>query len=528
MIKSFYLLIFGLFLFHFASAQNKAVSIYNRDSTLVGTGVMVNNKMDGLWRFEDTRTNKLIQEGMFQDGMKDGTWIVYHPNANKKTEATYKNNQLNGAYKDFDADGALILEMILKDSVMIGPYKQYYGRTGRPSHVNPKQVLIEGQHKNGKKHGEWLSYYENGQLGVKQTFVEGVLDGPYLEYSPYGQLIIETTYKNNKTNGVFKRYSFGNTLQQLGEYELGKRVGKWVSYYPETNIIESESYYDERGNKTGTWTYYYENRRVARIERYENDIAVGIWEEFFPNRSLSKRQTYDLGVPVGEYIEYHQNGEISVSGQYNNGAKTGLWKNFYPDGRVYSIGEYHLDLKSGNWKYFNKIGILIAEGDYNLGSEHGQWVYYYDGGQLKSIGSYYLGLEDGTWGLFYDNKQLTQEETWDNGRLMAVSNYYSYDGATTLDPGTLKSGEGSRITYYINGTKESEGSYRFGKAHGEWRYYHDNGRLASEGTMENGQKEGAWKYYGRNGALTDLIQFEADEMVPEEMPKDELMFQNFQ
>lgn len=525
--KYVFALVTGFFLFHMVSAQNQAVSIYNNDSTVMGTGVMINNQMDGLWRFLDPKSDRLMQQGTFDQGEKEGTWTVYHPNKQKQLEAEYKNNLLNGAYKEYDTEGVLILEKIYRDSVQIGSHRQYYGRAGNPPYVNPKQVKIEGQFVDGKRNGEWLSYYDNGQLGVKQTFVEGILEGPYLEYTPYGQLVIETSYRNSKPHGVFKRYSIGNTLQEQGEYDMGKKIGKWVTYFPETNILESESIYDMSGHKTGTWTYYYENRRVARVEKYENDIAIGTWEEYFPNRSLSKRKTYELGVPVGEYTEYHMNGRLSVSGQYENGVKKGLWKNFFPDGQIYSIGEYHLDVKSDNWKYFNKIGILIAEGEYKLGSEHGQWFYYYDGGQLKSVGSYFLGKEDGQWGLFYDNKQLTQEEFWDNGRLMNISAYYTFDGSDTLDPGTLKSGEGSRITYYIDGTKESEGQYKSGMPEGEWRYFHDNGRLASEGMMAEGRKEGAWKYYGRNGSLTDLVNFEADEIIQKDEQEAGLMFQNF-
>src|SRR5690606_14462946 len=99
----------------------------------------------------------------------------------------------------------------------------------------------------------------------------------------------------------------------------------------------------------------------------------------------------------------------------------------------------------------NKIGILIAEGEYLLGMEDGQWFYYYDGGQLKSVGTYQLGFENGIWGLFYDNKQLTQEEFWDQGLLKNIGEYSSYDGSTKLDKGTLKDGNGTRITYYVTG-----------------------------------------------------------------------------
>lgn len=197
-------------------------------------------------------------------------------------------------------------------------------------------------------------------------------------------------------------------------------------------------------------------------------------------------------------------------------------------GALYSIGEYRNDLKTGLWKYFNKIGILIAEGEYSLGSENSQWIYYYDGGQLKSVGSYFLGFEDGVWGLFYDNKQLTQEEIWSNGRLMNVTEYNTYDGTSTLDKGTLKDGNGTRITYYTTGKKESEGNYTMGKPEGTWTYFHENGNKASEGKMEDGKKEGPWRYYNLNGRLEQIINFKDDEIVTEEDElRNEIRFNTF-
>lgn len=110
---------------------------------------------------------------------------------------------------------------------------------------------------------------------------------------------------------------------------------------------------------------------------------------------------------------------------------------------------------------------------------------------------------------------------------MNVSEYNSYDGSQTLDAGTLEDGNGTRITYYINGQKESEGNYKSGRPDGIWKYYHDNGRLASEGQMEEGQKEGAWKYYTRSGNLEDIINFKEGEVVPENLPEESDLFQNF-
>lgn len=511
----------------FGQEVNKIVTIYNSDSTFVGTGVMQNGLMEGFWKFENPKTKQFIQSIFFKNGQREGKSISYYPNRNKNVEAEYKGNKLNGAFIEYDVTGAIKLELIFKDSIPVGPYKEYYGRAENPDFFNPKQIKKEGNFVNGKKDGRWITYYNSGQLAIVENYKNGILEGQYMEYNVDGQLIVEVMYQDNFPNGPFRRYSIANILGEQGEFNKGRKTGKWIAYFPGTRIIESEKSYDANGSKMGEWKFYYENKRLARVEKYENSVPVGTWEEFFSNNNLAKRKTYELGMPVGEYLEYHSNGKISVTGKYENGMKVALWKNYYPDGTLFSIGEYKNDLKTGLWKYFNKISILVAEGEYTLGSENGQWFYYYDGGQLKSVGSYFLGFEDGIWGLFYDNKQLTQEETWSNGRLMNVGEYYSYDGTQILDKGTLKDGEGTRITYYITGKKESEGQYKSGKADGTWSYYHENGRKASEGKMIEGKKEGLWKYFNTSGRLEQIITFQADEIVPEKDPEPLIQFNPF-
>ena len=115
--------------------------------------------------------------------------------------------------------------------------------------------------------------------------------------------------------------------------------------------------------------------------------------------------------------------------------------------------------------------------------------------------------------MFYDNKQLTQDEFWTNGRLINIGDYNSYDGTKTLDKGSLKDGNGIRITYYIDGTKESEGNYSSGKPEGLWIYYHETGKKASEGQMKDGKKEGPWKYYNISGRLEQVINYKDDEII---------------
>lgn len=512
-------------------AQNNSsiVSLYNADSSFVGTGLAKNNLMEGLWKFENPKTGVLLQTSNFSNGLKEGTTIVFFDGRNKKLEADYKRNKLNGPYKEYDIFGNLRFEMVFQDSILVGTYKEYHPKISSETPFEPNNVKIEGNYLNGKKEGLWLTFYDINPplVAIRENYKNGVLDGKYSEFDFDGSVVLEVNYINGEPDGNYKKFVYNKMVWEEGQFDKGRKIGKWLAYFPGTRMIESEKYYDQRGNKTGEWKFYYENKRVARVEKYENDIPVGTWEEFFPNRNLSKRKTYELGVPVGEYIENDSNGDISVIGQYKGGSKDGLWKSFFPDGNLYSIGEYKNDLKTGLWKYFNKIGILIAEGEYNLGSENGQWFYYYDGGQLKSVGSYFLGFEEGTWGLFYDNKQLTQEEYWSNGRLLNVGAYNNYNGNKIFEKGTLKDGNGTRLTYYVGGKKESEGNYKDGKPNGRWSYYHENEKLASEGQMLEGKKEGMWRYFNINGRLEQVITFENDEIKEPKGPEPEIRFKSF-
>jgi uncharacterized protein len=506
------LAVFTFLYFSTYAQEPRLIQQFNSDSTLMATGVIANNQRQGLWKFYNPKTNTMLAEGNYANGKREGTWTQFYPNGKRKEITEYRNGKLFGLAQYFDVDGALKKQQIFQDSVLVGKYNEYYGKTGVPIGIDPTQLFIDGQFENGKKTGQWVTFYEYGELAAREFYVNGLQEGPYLEYAPDGSIITEATYVKGQLDGSFKRLM--NTLPvETGTYKNGKKVGDWKRYFPGTKILEAEEYYDQNGSKTGEWKYYYQNGRLARIEKYKNNVGTGVWEEYFPNKTLSKRKVYELGVPVGEYVEYHSTGKISVQGQYQSGAKTGIWKSYFPDGELYSIGEYRNDQQTGIWKYFNKIGVLIAEGKFSLGMEDGQWFYYYDGGQLKSVGTYKLGLEDGIWGLFYDNKNLTQEEYWDSGRLMNVSEYSSYDGTKTFDKGTLKDGFGTRITYYVNGQKESEGTYKSGKPDGLWIFYHENGRKASEGTMIDGKKEGPWRYYNSAGRLEDLINFKNDEIV---------------
>lgn len=60
-------------------------------------------------------------------------------------------------------------------------------------HPNGKLDYV-GRFKNGKEHGEWNYYYEDGTRKFTEHWKQGAEDGVQVEYAPDGRVLRETYY----------------------------------------------------------------------------------------------------------------------------------------------------------------------------------------------------------------------------------------------------------------------------------------------------------------------------------------------
>lgn len=88
-------------------------------------------------------TRFVSQKGNFVDGLEEGQWFFYYPDGNIFNEQNFVKGVLNGAFKTYDKYG---------------------------------DIMIQGNHKNGERDGEWLfikegikEIYENGKLIRKES-----------------------------------------------------------------------------------------------------------------------------------------------------------------------------------------------------------------------------------------------------------------------------------------------------------------------------------------------------------------------
>ena len=62
----------------------------------------------------------------------------------------------------------------------------------------PDQIMTYENHNNRKLDGEWLSYYENGQLKFKENYKDGKKEGLFEFFNIEGNVVITETYKNGE------------------------------------------------------------------------------------------------------------------------------------------------------------------------------------------------------------------------------------------------------------------------------------------------------------------------------------------
>jgi hypothetical protein len=84
-----------------------------------------------------------------------------------------------------------------------------------------------GAFKNGKEDGDWVSYYNNGQLRYKGSYKNGKYEGFWVSYfRENGQLYLKGNYKNDKEEGAWVGYKKDGTVWEAftGTFKDGKKI----------------------------------------------------------------------------------------------------------------------------------------------------------------------------------------------------------------------------------------------------------------------------------------------------------------
>jgi len=86
---------------------------------------------------------------------------------------------------------------------------------------------IEGYYANGKRIGNWMAWYENGNLWSQGKYINGKRNGYSALYYPDGKVRAEGSYKDDKKTGIWSFFDEKGSLQK--EIDFDKKTEKEAS-----------------------------------------------------------------------------------------------------------------------------------------------------------------------------------------------------------------------------------------------------------------------------------------------------------
>ena len=180
------------------------------DSTLRAQGLYINGKRSGEWRFYYPG-EVLEQVGNYKDGLLDGTWTWYFLDGKIQKQEDFFENLPEGKYVEYDETGHVIISGAYFEGMKSGKWKEQSG-----------EVISEGEYRNDKQVGEWVSYYSNGKMAFQGSFKGGYPDGEHRYYYPNGRLREIQHYSGGIRNGIWKKFLDTGELFLEETYEQDK------------------------------------------------------------------------------------------------------------------------------------------------------------------------------------------------------------------------------------------------------------------------------------------------------------------
>jgi antitoxin component YwqK of YwqJK toxin-antitoxin module len=318
-----------------------------------------------------------------EGGLKQGTWKSFYPDGKLKSEKQYKDNMLNGLYKEFNQKGNLVLAMKYENDVVVEENVE-----------DDESIEIRNE------------YNEQNRLVYSGPYRQNIPVGIHRYYHPDGEVVDGKIYNDE-----------GKVVSEGIIDDEGKRHGQWVDFYT-TGEKRAEGKY-ENNLREGRWTFYRKNGKIEQTGTFSRGRLMGIWRWYYEEGSVFREEEYFNGKEDGTMIEYSLEGRIITEGDFIEGEKEGLW--YYKVGDHIEVGNYITGLRDGRWKYFYSDSTLKFEGQYVQGNADGRHRLFYENGNVKEERYYVLGIKERNWKKYDEIGNLRLTVTYKNDQEQKVN-----------------------------------------------------------------------------------------------------------
>ncbi len=175
-------------------------------------------------------------------GLKNGFYQSFYQNGNIREACHYTNDKIHGLYEKWNTDELKVEEIHFDNGIPFGTSKKWdkYGNLRQIITTtfknNEKHILCEHwscsgikikeyAFLNGKFDGSFISWYAfDGQMEKKCNYKNGKLHGLYQQWYENGQTERKCNYKNGKLHGLYQQWYENGQTERKCNYKNGKFI----------------------------------------------------------------------------------------------------------------------------------------------------------------------------------------------------------------------------------------------------------------------------------------------------------------
>lgn len=234
-----------------------------RQLVLMAEGKYINQEKDSVWLSYDP-SGQLKSQDTYKNDVRQGRALVYHENGEISEETTYVDGERHGEWKRYYPDGQLMAQGTFENGERVGEYLKNYpnGKTwvkgeyidgfkestwiygNEDGSIGQMVVYRRGKEtKQVKMNGTFTEYYEPERPRLVENYKNGKLHGPYIEYYDNGEWVQEEVDKRPEGGEIeIYRVLEGQQIKKKAHYKDGKLHGEVIEY-DEKGIIINEAEY---------------------------------------------------------------------------------------------------------------------------------------------------------------------------------------------------------------------------------------------------------------------------------------------
>jgi antitoxin component YwqK of YwqJK toxin-antitoxin module len=213
-------------------------------------------QLHGAWTIFDGKQHK-ISEWNFTNGQRQGVSVWFHPNGKKLREINYKDGTVDGEVLEYTETGKVSKNETFQQGRQPALQTENYPDGAKKTqgmylraplvvkaaddwwNALPAVFTSVGK---AERHGEWMTWYPNGQEQLRGNFQNDKEDGLFVWWYPNGQKSAEGEYRAGQQQGTWVWWHTNGQKSSEGDYRDGDQVGRWTVWNDQGRVTQASEH----------------------------------------------------------------------------------------------------------------------------------------------------------------------------------------------------------------------------------------------------------------------------------------------